>query len=109
MEQSQFKVYGYRWVMLSVFMLVIFINQVSWITFAPITGPAAAFYHVSDLQIGLLSLMFMLVYIVVSVPASWMIDTYGIRIAVGIGAVLTGVFGLMRGMVADNYSLVLIA
>mgnify|MGYP002638842362 FL=1 len=109
MEQSQFRVYGYRWVMLSVFMLVIFINQVSWITFAPITGPAAAFYHVSDLQIGLLSLMFMLVYIVVSVPASWMIDTYGIRIAVGIGAVLTGVFGLMRGMVADNYSLVLIA
>ncbi len=69
MEQSQFRVYGYRWVMLSVFMLVIFINQVSWITFAPITGPAAAFYHVSDLQIGLLSLMFMLVYIVVSVPA----------------------------------------
>ena len=109
MEQSQFRVYGYRWVMLSIFMLVIFINQVSWITFAPITGPAAAFYHVSDLQIGLLSLMFMLVYIVVSVPASWMIDTYGIRIAVGIGAVLTGVFGLMRGMVADNYSLVLIA
>ena len=109
MEQGQFRVYGYRWVVLSVFMLVIFINQVSWITFAPITGPAAAFYHVSDLQIGILSLMFMLVYIVISVPASWIIDTYGIRLAVGIGAALTGVFGLMRGMVADDYKLVLIA
>jgi len=109
MKQGQFKVYGYRWVILSVFMLAIAMNQLMWISFAAITGPAAAFYGVSDLQIGLLSLMFMLVYIVVSIPASWMIDTYGLRISVGIGAALTGAFGLMRGMVADNYSLVLVA
>ena len=109
MEKDQFRVYGYRWVVLSVFMLVIAMNQMMWISFAPITGPAATFYGVSDLQIGLLSLMFMVVYIVVSVPASWIIDTYGIRVAVGIGAALTGVFGLMRGMVADDYNLVLIA
>ena len=109
MEKDQFRVYGYRWVVLSVFMLVIAMNQMMWISFAPITGPAATFYGVSDLQIGLLSLMFMVVYIIVSVPASWIIDTYGIRVAVGIGAALTGVFGLMRGMVADDYNLVLIA
>ncbi len=109
MNNVNFKVYGYRWVVLSVFMLVIFMNQLSWISFAPITGSAASFYNVSDLQIGLLSLVFMLVYIVVSVPASWIIDSYGLRFAVGIGAVLTGVFGLMRGLVATNYSLVLVA
>jgi MFS family permease len=51
----------------------------------------------------------MIVYIVVSVPASWVIDTYGLRVAVGIGAGLTGVFGLMRGLTASNYTLVLIA
>ncbi len=106
---NKFKVYGYRWVVLSVFMLVIFINQVSWITFAPITGLAATYYHVSDLQIGILSLIFMLVYIVVSVPASWIIDSYGIRTAVGVGAVMTGIFGFMRGVVADDYRLVMIA
>ncbi len=109
MEQRQFKVYQYRWVMLLVFMLVIFMNQLSWISFAPITGPAAAFYNVSDLKIGLLSLVYMMVYIAVSVPASWIIDTYGIRFAVGIGAALTGVFGLMRGLVAQDYNLVLTA
>ncbi|MCF7825412.1 MAG: MFS transporter [Candidatus Marinimicrobia bacterium] len=109
MEQGQFRVYGYRWVVLSVFMLVIFMNQLSWISFAPITGPAAAFYGVADLQIGLLSLVFMLVYIIISVPASWMIDSYGLRVSVGIGAALTGVFGFMRGLVADNYTLVLVA
>lgn len=109
MEQSSFKVYGYRWAVLGAFMLVILCNQILWITFASITSSAASYYGVSDLSIGLLSMSFMVVYIVVSVPASWVIDTYGIRVAVGIGAALTAVFGLMRGLVADNYTLVLVA
>lgn len=108
MEQTEFKIYGYRWVVLVAFMLVVLVNQLLWITFAPITGSAAAYYGVSDLSIGLLSMSFMIVYIVISIPASWMIDTYGIRVAVGIGAVLTGVFGLMRGILAPNYTWVLI-
>lgn len=109
MEQTGFKVYGYRWVMLLAFMAIVAINQLLWITFAPITVNAARFYGVSDLAIGILSMSFMIVYIVVSVPASWAIDTYGIRVAVGIGAALTGLFGLLRGLVASNYTLVLVA
>lgn len=109
MEETEFKIYGYRWVVLLVFMFVVAVNQLMWITFAPITIRAADFYGVSDLSIGLLSMSFMIVYIVVSIPASWAIDTWGIRTAVGIGAVLTGVFGLLRGILAANYSLVLLA
>lgn len=109
MQQTGFKIYGYRWVVLLAFMLVVTINQLLWITFAPITSEAAVFYGVSDLNIGLLSMSFMIVYIVVSIPASWVIDTYGIRLAVGLGAALTGIFGLMRGVVAANYTLVLIS
>jgi cyanate permease len=109
MEETSFKVYGYRWVVLLGFMGVVAINQLLWITFAPITGSAARYYGVSDLSIGILSMIFMIVYIVVSVPASWVIDTYGLRVAVGIGAALTGVFGLVRGLLAPSYSLVLIA
>jgi sugar phosphate permease len=90
-------------------MFVVAINQLLWITFAPITSSAATYYGVSDLSIGLLSMSFMIVYIVISIPASWAIDTYGIRVAVGIGAALTGIFGLMRGLVAPDYTLVLIA
>jgi len=52
---------------------------------------------------------FMIVYIIVSIPASWVIDTYGLRVGVGIGAVLTAVFGLLRGLWASNYTLVLVA
>jgi len=108
-EPSVARASGYRWVMLVVFMLAIAVNQLLWISFAPITGDAAAFYGVSDLAIGLLSLVFMVVFIVVSIPASWVIDTYGIRIGVGAGAVLTGVFGLLRGLFAADYTWVLVS
>jgi MFS family permease len=109
MKQAEFKVYGYRWVMLTVFMFVVAVNQLLWITFASITVDAVHFYGVSDLSIGLLSMIFMIVYVFVSIPASWVIDTYGLRLAVGIGAALTGIFGLMRGLAASNYTLVMVA
>jgi MFS family permease len=109
MKQDNFKVYGYRWIVLVAFMFIVAVTQLLWITFAPITGDAAKFYGVSDLSIGLLSMSFMIVYIVISIPASWVIDTYGIRVGVGIGAGFTAVFGLLRGVWASNYTLVLIA
>jgi len=109
MTQNSFKVYGYRWVVLLTFMIVIALNQLLWITFAAITTQAMQFYNVSELSIGLLSLSFMIVYIIISFPASWAIDTYGIRVGVGIGAALTGIFGLTRGLVASSYTWVLVA
>jgi fucose permease len=59
-----------------------------WIMFAPITVNATRFFGVSDLSIGILSMIFMIVHLFVSLPASWVIDTRGIRVAVGIGAEL---------------------
>jgi cyanate permease len=109
MENANFKTYSYRWIVLLAFMIAVAVNQLAWITFAPITGKAAEFYGVSDLGIGLLSMVFMIVYILVSIPASWAIDTFGIRTAVGIGVVLTGVFGLLRGLAAESYAWVLVS
>jgi MFS family permease len=100
---------AYRWAVMLAFMAVAAINQLLWITYAPVTSDAASYYSVSTLSIGLLSMSFMIVFILVSIPASWVIDRYGIRIAVGIGAVLTGIFGLLRGLAGSNYSLALFA
>jgi MFS family permease len=104
---TQYKIYPYRWVVLAVFMLVNITIQILWISYAPITGPAARFYGVSDLQIGLLSMSFMIAFIPLSIPVSWVIDTYGFRLAIGIGAVMMGIFGIMRGMAGTNYTLAL--
>lgn len=104
---STYKLYGYRWVVLAVFMFINLTIQTLWITYAPITGPAATFYGVSDLQIGLLAMSFMIAFIPLSIPVSWVIDTYGFKLAVSIGAVLMGIFGLLRGFAGANYALVL--
>ena len=104
---STYKLYGYRWVVLAVFMFINLTIQMLWITYAPITGPAATFYGVSDLQIGLLAMSFMIAFIPLSIPVSWVIDTYGFKLAVSIGAVLMRLFGFLRGLAGANYSLVL--
>jgi MFS family permease len=107
MNDQTYRVYGYRWVVLGVFMLINLVIQMLWITYAPITSPAAEFYGVTDSQIGLLAMSFMIVFIPLSIPVSWVIDRYGFRLAVSIGAVLMGVFGILRGLAGANYSLVL--
>ena len=109
MPKTDFKIYGIRWMMLTVYMVMVAVNQLLWITFAPITGEATKYYAVSDLRIGILSMCFMIVYIVVSIPASWVIDKFGIRIGVGIGAAFTGIFGLVRGFAGTDYNWLLIA
>src|SRR3990170_1397727 len=107
MAKPKFRLYGYRWVVLAVFMFINLTIQILWITYAPITGPAATFYGVSDLRIGLLAMSFMIAFIPLSIPVSWVIDTYGFRLAVSIGAVMMGIFGILRGMAGTNYTLVL--
>jgi len=109
MPEKNYTVYPYRWVILAVFMLVNVTIEIMWICFAPISGPAAQFYGVSDLQIGLLAMIFMIVYVPVSLPISWLIDTLGYRKAVNIGVILLGVFGLLRGVFAADYGMVLAA
>jgi len=104
---NNYKLYSYRWVVLAVFMFINLTIQMLWINYAPVTGPAAAFYGVTDLQIGLLAMTFMIAFIPLSIPVAWVIDTYGFRLAVSIGAVLMGIFGLLRGFAGANYSLVL--
>lgn len=104
---TQYKIYLYRWVVLAVFMFVNITIQTLWISYAPVTGPAARFYGVTDLQIGLLSMAFMIAFIPLSIPVSWAIDTYGFKLTVSIGAVMMGVFGILRGLAGANYTLVL--
>jgi cyanate permease len=94
---------------LAAFMLINITIQILWISYAPITGLAASYYGVSDLKIGLLAMIFMIVFVPLSLPASWVIDTLGFRRAVSIGAIMMGIFGVLRGLAGANYTLALIS
>ena len=106
--EEKYRVSPYRWVVLGVFMFINLTIQILWISFASISGPAAAFYHVSDLKIGLLAMSFMLAFIPLSIPVSWSIDTLGFKKSVSVGAALMGIFGILRGAFGQNYTGVLI-
>jgi cyanate permease len=109
MAKTTTKVDPYRWLILAAFMVITGVNQGLWITFAPITSEAMKFYSTSDLAIGLLSLSFMVIYILIFLPSAWLIDTWGIRRSVSLGAILTAVFALTRGIFASNFTLVIIS
>jgi MFS family permease len=109
MDQEKPRVYGFRWIVLLAFGLIALMTQVLWITFAPVTSAAAQFYGKSDLMIGLLSMSFMIVYILMVLPSAWAIDTWGFKVAVRLGAVLCAVFALTRGIFASNFTIVLLS
>lgn len=109
MQNNQnYRVYGSRWLVLAVFMFINLTIQILWISYAPITGIAASFYKVSDLQIGFLAMTFMIAFIPLSIPVSWLIDTIGFKKSVSIGAVIMGIFGLARGFPGLDYKVVLL-
>ena len=99
----RYRVYPYRWVVLAVFTLVNVTIQTLWIGYAPITGQAASYYGVSDTAIGAFAMVFMLAFIPLSLPAAWFIDTRGFRVATGLGAVVMGTCGILRGLAGTNY------
>jgi len=114
MVKSEFKVYRYRWVILAIFMIISFVIQLQWLSHASVERPAEVFYkgqfnQNSFFNIDFLAMVYMLVYIIVSFPASYIIDTYGIRVGIGLGAVIAAISGLVKGFYADSFLIVVLA
>jgi MFS family permease len=99
----------YRWVVLTAFAIVNLTIQTLWISYAPIAALAASFYRVDDLAIGMFAMSFMIAFVPLSIPASWVIDKFGFRLAVGLGAAMMGVFGILRGLSGNDYVLAMLA
>lgn len=93
----------YRWVVLAVSVLVNITIQLQWIAMSPVSATAAAYYGVSTTMIGYFSIIFMVVFIPLSIPAAWLVDRRGIRLAVGLGSVLVAVGGTIRALAGPSY------
>jgi MFS family permease len=109
---SEARVSPYRWVILAVFMAITVVIEIQWLAHAAVARPAEVFYEgqfdsASFFNIDFLAMVYMLVFLVMSFPASYVIDTYGIRVGISIGAVLAGVSGLVKGLFADDFSTVI--
>ncbi len=112
--QEDYKVYGYRWVVLAAFMAVTVVIEIQWLAHASVARAAEAFYigqfsPDSVVNIDFLAMSYMFVFLIICIPASYVIDTFGIKTGLGIGCVLTAAFSLLKGFGGGSFNLVMIA
>ena len=104
----------YRYVILVVYMLLTMAVEIQWLTHASVARPAELFYKgqfnpSSFLNIDFLALSYMIVFLIMSFPASYIIDTMGIKVALTAGAVLTALFSLLKAILFKSFTGVLIS
>lgn len=73
-QQRDLKLYKARWVILAVYMMYSMANAVHWIQYSIISNITTKFYDVSSFAIDTTSTIYMIVYVPLVVPASWILD-----------------------------------
>jgi len=99
----------YRWVILLAIFPIIVSTEMMWLSLAPVSSMAQSFYGVKSLNIDMLSMSYMIMFIIFSIPASWVVDKFGYRPSLITGALLTAVFGVVRAVFAYDFTIVMIA
>ncbi|XP_033097662.1 feline leukemia virus subgroup C receptor-related protein 2-like isoform X2 [Anneissia japonica] len=89
-------VYTRRWFMLTIFCLVSMTNAVQWIQYASISNVVADYYDVSSLAVDWLSMIFMLLYIPLIFPVTWLLDKRGLKVIGLLGSSLNCLGGWLR-------------
>jgi len=102
------RVYSYRWVVLVTYMLVAAISQILWLNFATITSVVESVFNVTELDVGLLSTVWPLLFIPLSIPTGMLVDTKGFKLTVTIGAILMALFAVLRIFSGADFTLLLI-
>jgi len=105
---------AYRFVILAVFMIITVAIEIQWLTHASVVRPAEVFYQgqfnpASFINIDFIAMVYMVVFLVMSFPASYIIDTYGVKWGLTLGSVLLGIFSLVKAIFARSFAGVVIA
>ncbi|KAJ8009107.1 hypothetical protein DPEC_G00085420 [Dallia pectoralis] len=80
------KLYCRRFAVLTVFSLYSLVNAFQWIQYSIITNVFTHFYGVSSDKIDLLSIVYMVAYVPLIFPATWLLDKRGLKLTALMGA-----------------------
>uniref|UniRef100_A0A8D0HRY5 Choline/ethanolamine transporter FLVCR1 n=1 Tax=Sphenodon punctatus TaxID=8508 RepID=A0A8D0HRY5_SPHPU len=75
-----------RLVVLAVFSLYSLLNAFQWIQYSILSNIFMHFYEVSSTQIDWLSMVYMVTYVPLILPATWLLDTRGLRLTALLGS-----------------------
>ncbi|KAG9299470.1 hypothetical protein G9A89_009423 [Geosiphon pyriformis] len=94
--QPPFRVYFERWYGLAVIALLNMSIILCCFSFAPIANTSADYFDVSLMAINILATEYMLVYIIIPPFSNSILNKYGVKQALLIGAILNGVGATVR-------------
>lgn len=103
-----YKIYKYRWIILAVYMYVQAINQVYCLNFAAVGSYIQENMNISAMQIGSLVMAFNFVMVLLTIPVGLLIDRKGFKYCLGIGALFSGIFAMLRLVNPESYNWLLI-
>ncbi|CAI8041265.1 Solute carrier family 49 member A3 [Geodia barretti] len=78
----EYRVYRWRWLLLSSLCLVNISNGMMWLSFAPIPNYTARYYNVEVADVDWFSIIFFLASLVVGFLSIAILDTFGLRVSV---------------------------
>ncbi|XP_035000056.1 feline leukemia virus subgroup C receptor-related protein 1 isoform X2 [Hippoglossus stenolepis] len=80
------QLFARRFAVLAVFSLYSLVNAFQWIQYSIITNVFTRFYGVSNDKVDWLSIVYMVAYVPLILPATWLLDRRGLRITALLGA-----------------------
>lgn len=80
------RLYARRFAVLAVFSLYSLVNAFQWIQYSIITNVFTNYYGVTNDKVDWLSIVYMLAYVPLIFPATWLLDRTGLRLTALLGA-----------------------
>ncbi|XP_032040718.1 feline leukemia virus subgroup C receptor-related protein 1 [Aythya fuligula] len=100
-----------RLAVLGVFSCYSLVNAFQWIQYSILSNVFAHFYGVSFTQIDWLSMVYMVAYVPLILPATWLLDARGLRLTALLGAGLNGLGAWLKcaSLAPDRYAVTMAA
>lgn len=106
------RAYRYRWLILVSLMLLVLSVDLHWMALAPVVRAADIFYHgqfdpSSFVNVDFLALVYLIVFVVMSIPASFFIEKFGITVSLRIAAAMVVVGSIGKWLYAADFASVI--
>jgi len=88
-----------RYLILSMFVTLHMTKSFQWICLSSVTNVVARFYRVDNLAINWTTILFMVTFLILAMPVSWLMEKIGLR-----RAVLIGTIGVTLGVIIKCFS-----
>lgn len=85
-KRLETRVYTRRFAVLAVFSLYSLVNAFQWIQYSIITNVFTQYYGVTNDKVDWLSIVYMVAYVPLIFPATWLLDRKGLRLTSLLGA-----------------------